>query len=168
MEHREVTHHGKTFRELTDYAGYYVSREGQVLSLKNNEPRVLKPSFVDGYPRVDVYKDQQRYTRRLHLLVASQWLEPKPSSTHQLNHKDGRRDNANASNLEWVTPSENTLHSYRYGAKQGMRRAQVLNKVTAMAIRESTEPRRLIAQRYGCSVSTVSAIRTGKVWSVAA
>ena len=37
-----------------------------------------------------------------------------------VNHKDGNKQNNNANNLEWVTKSENTLHSYRNGLQDNV------------------------------------------------
>lgn len=58
----------------------------------------------------------------VHILVAMAFPEtcPKPADVDNLlvNHKDGDPTNNAASNLEWVTPSENILHARRVGPKK--------------------------------------------------
>ena len=50
---------------------------------------------------------------KVHRLVAHAFLERPPSEeAWQVNHIDGNRSNNRRDNLEWVSQSENTLHSY--------------------------------------------------------
>ena len=50
---------------------------------------------------------------RVHRLVARAFLGPPPSLLHShVNHKDFNRANNCIDNLEYVTPSENQIHSY--------------------------------------------------------
>ncbi len=51
---------------------------------------------------------------KIHILVATAFIGDKPPSC-QVNHKDGNKGNNCASNLEYVTQSENGKHAYRLG-----------------------------------------------------
>lgn len=48
----------------------------------------------------------------LHRIVATAWcINPDPDNKKFVNHKDGNKLNNRADNLEWVSKSENELHS---------------------------------------------------------
>jgi hypothetical protein len=70
----------------------------------------------NGYKQVQIMRGGKRYTRYVHRLVAECFLE-NPRNLPEVNHKDGNKANNTAENLEWVTRSENLLHSYRTGLK---------------------------------------------------
>lgn len=73
----------------------------------------LGASRDDGYRSVD----REKKAFLVHRLVASAWVEnPDPGTKILVNHKDGNRSNNNASNLEWVTPSENTRAAVLMGS----------------------------------------------------
>lgn len=59
-------------------------------------------------PGVDRY-------RKVHHMVADAFLPAKPSPQHQVNHKDGDKHNNEATNIEWVTQSENAKHAVALG-----------------------------------------------------
>ena len=64
----------------------------------------------DGYRLVTLCKDNKRYTRKVHRLVAEAFLGIDDTKT-QVNHIDGNKDNNIVSNLEWCNSSENQLHA---------------------------------------------------------
>ena len=54
-------------------------------------------------------------TIMLHRAVAELFLPPPADGESVVNHINGNKNDANASNLEWVTKSENSLHAHRIG-----------------------------------------------------
>jgi len=102
---------------------YEVSDAGEVRSLDRMKPYrdslrraagcVLSPSFVKGYPRVNLWFNGRQIPHLVHTLVAAAHLPVPPTPAHQINHKDGDRANPRAGNLEWMTASENLRHAYR-------------------------------------------------------
>jgi DNA-binding transcriptional regulator YiaG len=87
----------------------------------------------------------------------------------QINHINGIKTDNRISNLELVTPSQNTLHAYRMklccadGEKNGRAKLTV-EKVRE--IRTSTELASRIAERLGVSPGTIRDIRNGRRWRV--
>ena len=55
-------------------------------------------------------------SKMVHVLVAESFLD-NPEGKLEVNHIDGNRSNNNINNLEWVTRSENVLHSFKHGLK---------------------------------------------------
>tara|TARA_B110001452_G_scaffold78130_1_gene63718 strand:+ start:620 stop:1606 length:987 start_codon:yes stop_codon:yes gene_type:complete len=49
----------------------------------------------------------------LHRLIAIAFKLPRTEEQTQVNHKDGNPANPRLDNLEWVTPRENIIHSYK-------------------------------------------------------
>lgn len=57
----------------------------------------------------------------VHRIVAKYFCD-NPENKPEVNHIDGNKSNNKASNLEWVTRSENELHAYRTGLAKPTRR----------------------------------------------
>ena len=64
-----------------------------------------------GYKKVELVKNGQRKSIRVHRLVAQAFI-PNPENKLEVNHIDGNKTNNHVENLEWVTSSENTIHAY--------------------------------------------------------
>lgn len=59
-----------------------------------------------------------------HRVIASVFCEHK-AGNDVVNHIDGNKTNNNANNLEWVTKSENTVHSFRVGLQTNVAKVPV-------------------------------------------
>ena len=100
------------WRDVVGYEGLYkVSSGGEVFSIKNN--LLLRPgTHTNGYTFVCLYKKGMKVkTKRVHRLVADAFIQ-KIDGKKYVNHKNGIVADNSASNLEWVSHSENIRHSY--------------------------------------------------------
>ena len=50
----------------------------------------------------------------VHRIVAIAFL-PNPLNKAYVNHIDGNKQNSNLENLEWSTPTENSIHAHKHG-----------------------------------------------------
>jgi hypothetical protein len=172
------------WKPVPGFEGHYeVSNQGRVRSHDFMRPirngglqpcrgRIIK-QFVGshGYPAVTLNKDGIQLRGRLvHRLVALAFI-PNPEQKKQVNHKDGNRLNPVASNLEWVTPSENSIHSANIlktcippkilGSKH---HSSKLTESDIPKIRAMSGSSRIVGLAFGVSRDTIKLIRKGKVW----
>jgi hypothetical protein len=93
------------WRKVIENTTYSVSDEGQVRNDSTN--KILKPCFNNcGYFYVQLTKDKKVKIALIHRLVAKAFVE-NADGKKQVDHIDGNKTNNNASNLRWVTASEN-------------------------------------------------------------
>lgn len=107
------------WKPVKDFEGLYeVSNLGKVKTLR--EDRLLKPIYnkQNGYRYVRLCNKCEKFYY-IHQLVAEMFCE-KPTTNLRLtvNHKNGRKLDNRANNLEWVTFSQNLKHAYDNNLKQ--------------------------------------------------
>jgi len=97
----------EVWKDIAGHDGkYQVSNKGNVRELISIAIyRKLNPYEKNGYAYVKLGKKSYR----VHILV----IEAFEKSRYQVNHKDGNKRNNDLENLEYITKSENALHSYR-------------------------------------------------------
>lgn len=100
------------WREIAENSEYLISNHGNVRRRGSSRNRSVRDR--KGYPSVDLYKDGNRSTRRIHRLVAEAFIS-NPDNKPEVNHKDGNKHNNNYSNLEWATKKENCEHAWANG-----------------------------------------------------
>ena len=101
------------WKQIEDFPGYAVSSMGRIRNITTGH--ILK-NYDDGrgYLRVKLH----RANLRVHILVAKAFI-PNPENKSEVNHKKGKKNDVRASQLEWVTPSENIKHAWDYGLRTG-------------------------------------------------
>lgn len=111
------------WKDIKNYENKYkVSNYGKIKNSKTN--KILKPSLnTYGYPIVTLCKDGTTSTKTIHRLVAESFID-NSNNLPQVNHIDGNKQNNFITNLEWVTISQNIIHSY----KKGLRNYPIGNK----------------------------------------
>lgn len=101
--------------QIKDFPNYYITDSGDVYSRDYNRTGRTKKLVAckgrHGYLKVMLSKDNNNYNKSIHRLVAEAFI-PNPENKPQVNHIDGNIKNNSVYNLEWVTCSENILHSY--------------------------------------------------------
>ena len=84
---------------------YEISSLGIV---RNRETgKILKHSYVSGYPLVRLCLHNEKFPRFVHRLVAEYYI-PNPNNYPFINHKDENPANFSIDNLEWCTPKYNS------------------------------------------------------------
>ena len=122
-------------REL-NFNGYKVLSSGLIISKKFNKP--LNPDLSrGGYSTVTLCYEGKNNKWFVHRLVANLFIENNENKPC-VNHKDGNKKNNNVSNLEWVTYSENTRHSFDKLGKEISHSEETKKKMSDTAKRNKT------------------------------
>lgn len=121
------------WKPIKDYEDLYlVSNTGLVKSLHWGKEKLLKQVIRSKnyqYYFVGLLKNKKRKYHAVHRLVAQAFIENTNNYT-QVDHLDGNKLNNNVSNLEWVTPKENTNRAWKLGlAKYTNERKEKLRKI---------------------------------------
>jgi len=102
----------EAWKDIAGYEGIYeISSLGNVKRTGKN--KILKGRITRfGYLRVSLCNKSYPKDYCIHKLVGSAFI-PNPENKPQVNHINGIKTENRLENLEWVTNSENMLHSYR-------------------------------------------------------
>ena len=153
----------KQFKNTT----YCVSNLGSVYNTYNGQ--TLKPfPNSNNYLMVDLFHDTIKQRVAVHRMVAIAFI-PNPEMKEFVNHIDGNKQNNRVENLEWVTPSENSLHAVQTGLS-ARGEAKTLAKLTEKDVLEIQAAFEAgakdfeLAAKYGVTSGVISSIRLGKTW----
>ena len=105
---------------IGNYKGYEVIAGESILSIKNGKPMRFNNNDK-GYPCIGIVVDGKPKYKSVHRIMAETFI-PNPDNKPCVNHKDRNRENFSLDNLEWVTYSENIIHSIKNGGRKNWSR----------------------------------------------
>lgn len=160
--------------DVVGWEGFYqVSNLGKLRSLDRiiqtvNGVRKLRGKLLQtntlagrGYIYVSLSRTTKEY---LHRLVAKTFVD-NPENKPEVNHKDSNKLNNNASNLEWVTPSEHALYGYHIEGKSTPRKIDLDSVDQIRELLDQKVKQSEVAAQFGITQSNVSLINLGKIWN---
>ncbi len=159
------------WKPICGHEGFYeVSNFGRVRSLKfrNTAGRILRTAKQrSGHLRVDLGRRQRN--RLVHRLVIETFVGPRPEGMECCHHNGDPEDNR-IENLRWDTRSSNHADKRIHGTS----RSGEENPFSKLKADEVKDIRRMrssgftlkdIAEAFGVTQSTVSAIARRKAWA---
>lgn len=170
----------ENWKEIEGFEGYYaISDKGRVMSCdrkiveKNTgsvvtrKSTILKNITTQGYSRVSLSRNDKKYAKMVHRLVAIAFI-PNPYNKREVNHIDGDKNNNHVSNLEWVTPKENTKHAWDTGlCKPSFGESHGCSKFKnedILLIRSCNYSTPVLANMYKVNKSTINRIKKRVSW----
>lgn len=159
------------WKDVVGYEGLYmVSNMGRVMSTKRASNKYIGDYLKNtiksissnkaGYSFINMYKDGKCKSKYVHRMVAQAFL-PNQNNLLEVNHINGVKSDNSLQNLEWVSGSENKIHSYDTGLRKwgdGHHKTKIKD-LDVVFIRESKLTGVKLASMFGVSVSAISLIK---------
>lgn len=158
------------WRTLDRFAGYYeASNLGRIRRARPGHStsvgKILRPSRDrQGYCHIVLSIERQDFGELVHTLVAEVFIGPRPEGK-EVNHKNAKKDDNRAVNLEYVTPLQNLFHA----RKLGLRKTR-LTWEDILYIRREHKPRRrgygcyVLAKKFGVAPETIRNVINRRTW----
>lgn len=167
------------WKDIKEYEGLYqVSSLGNIKSIDRSVERStsvmkLKSKPISqyignrGYPMVSLCKNGESKRYLVHRIVAIAFI-PNPLNKAYVNHIDGNKQNSNLENLEWSTPTENSIHAHENGlANVGRGERHQSAKLTVdkvKYIRGSSKTVRELSLMFNVSKQAIRDVKMKRSW----
>jgi len=157
----------RDMKEIEDYPGYFISKNGEVYLSKSN--KYLKPIKKNtGYLYVFLYNHKGMKKHYIHLLVLNIFKGKKPEG-YEARHLDGNKQNNHINNLEWGTKKENTDDKRKHGTipiphKSKFTKLKPKDIPVIRELHKKGYSYRKIGELFGTSHTTIRKIIYGQRW----
>ena len=101
---------GESWTNLPEYDNYIISDKGRIAN-KNTNRLKKTPLDNNGYPHVNLWKNNKGKTYQVHRLMYQAFNPTENLDGYVINHIDGDKTNNVLSNLEKIIYQENNLHA---------------------------------------------------------
>jgi hypothetical protein len=137
---------------------YDIYSDGKLYNLKTKKFKKWTKD-ANGYIKTQMWVDGKSKNIHQHRLLAEQFI-PNPEFKKQVNHINGIKSDNRIENLEWVTQSENTKHSFANGLQKVTRPCKKVFDIATNKIYESVTE---AARQHGICRSHLSNMLIGKI-----
>lgn len=149
--------------EFPENTNYLVSDKGRIRNKANN--KLVKPwySASDYY-----YVELGGKPYLAHRVVALTWVPNNDPSKIEVNHVNGVKDDFRPSQLEWVTPSENSKHAFDIGLNRSLKGSE--NGMSRLDIKDvhdirlSEKSSRVLGRLYSVNKAVILNIKNNKTY----
>lgn len=157
-------------KTIPGYEGHYeITENGKIWSFKSN--RFLKPYLNSrGYYCQCLSLNGASTLRPTHQWVFISYVGSLKKG-FQINHIDGVKTNNHYTNLEMVTPKENTQHAWsnglvpiRYGSETPWAKLKETDIPKIRALYKQGFKQKEIAKQFAVNRTTITKILTNKSW----
>lgn len=169
----------EVWKDITGYEGLYqISNLGRVKALPRNIPgaynnrEFIKKTGCDryGYPQVGLSKNGKYSCKRIHQLVAMEFV-PNPHNLKEVNHKDENKSNNHADNLEWCTAQYNLTYGHRLDNSMGEKHhkhkltEEQIKEIRRIYVKNDLEfGQSALSKKYGVSHQTIGFVVRHETW----
>lgn len=166
----EIVYEGTAFKMIPFAEGYYASRVGEIVSIrnKNKTPVPRKLNMKNGYPHFIIKSAGKNKTIMVHKAVLSAWVRmPNPGEVAR--HLNDVKTDNRVENLVWGTAYENGQDKIRNGrSSRGIDRpTHKLTEEDVMTIRNEYADgvgSYDLSQKFGVAQNTILGIVRGSTW----
>lgn len=156
------------FKPVTGFPDYMINENGSDI-LNRNFKTISTHINKYGYEVCSLYVDGKKKLKTIHSLVMETFCGERPEDM-LINHKSGVKDNNYWENLEYCTSSYNSKHAYDSGLRSAVGEKNGYSKLAESDILQIRSllgkmSQKGISEIYNIDQSTVSNIKTGKLWS---
>ena len=154
---------------IEGYDDYAISSDGDVISYRGKKPIILKPQKAaqskKGYRQVRLFNDKSLSKTQkdkngkyrnigkllyVHRLVWQMFVGEIPKGM-TIDHIDGNPSNNTITNLQLLTPRENTIRHYCMDGRRYLRK----ERDEMIEAYEELKTYKLVAEKFGCAISSV-------------
>jgi len=158
-------------KQIPNFPDYFATKDGKIGSLHLGGRWLKAYKNRGGYLCVRLYRNKQAHERTVHRLILETFAGPCPEGLEAC-HGDGNSANNRIKNLRWDTHRANIQDSIRHGTRVDSRGEKSgMAKLTEKQVRKIKELLNEkayqgieLAAFFGVTPSTISCIKTGKIW----